>query len=93
MLKEHNEPTNQPDLEQVKQSHTKLIQEQEQLDLEKKTDKHNEAYEYQSNSKLDKLSKWTKILIIIFLILLCVGSIVGAVFAVMAARSMGLQQS
>lgn len=36
MLKEHNEPTNQPDLEQVKQSHTKLIQEQEQLDLEKK---------------------------------------------------------
>ncbi|QMT98300.1 hypothetical protein H3143_02215 [Mycoplasma tullyi] len=87
MLKEDNEPTSQPDLEDVKQSHTKLIQEQEQLNLELKTDKHNEVYEYQSNSKLDKLPQWTKVLIIIFLTLLCVGCIVGTVFAVMAAKT------
>ncbi|WP_027122077.1 hypothetical protein [[Mycoplasma] imitans] len=86
MAKEYIEHTNQPDLDEVKQSHTKLIQEQEQLQIDPKADNRNEVYEYQSSSKLDKLPQWTKIMIVVFLILLCVGAIVGAVFAVMAAR-------
>ncbi|QZX48855.1 hypothetical protein [Mycoplasma sp. E35C] len=92
MSKDSNNQTSQPDIEELKESHTKIIQEQlaqenKTTEIINKTEKtHNEVYQYQSNSKLDKLPLWSKILIIIFLVLLCVGAIVGSVYAIITAN-------
>ncbi|MDC4163420.1 hypothetical protein [Mycoplasma bradburyae] len=91
MSKELTNQTNQPDLEEIKESHTKIIQEginQDQLNLTNKDNTHNEVYEYQSKSKLDNLSLWSKVFIIILLVLICIGAIIGTVFAITAAKEM-----
>lgn len=43
----------------------------------------DQIYQYQSESKLNRLPRWLRILIVVFLIVLVIGVIVGGTFAIM----------
>lgn len=42
-----------------------------------------QIYQYQSESKLNRLPRWLRIVIVVFLIVLVIGVIVGGTFAIM----------
>ncbi|CDN40363.1 hypothetical protein [Mycoplasma amphoriforme] len=43
----------------------------------------DQIYQYQSESKLNRLPRWLRIIIVVFLIVLVIGVIVGGTFAIM----------